>query len=130
MAKNACHFGFAVGQGDQLARDINISPRQRERIVHRRIEQCDVKIALRVSKSRLHGNVLADPNDIGSLRTLHRSAKLFQNFRVIFCTFILFPGGKRLGNSGGFGSGLCFGGNIAANICQSKNGGTRNKKCL
>ena len=127
MPQNARHFGFIIGQGDQLAGDVDIAAGQRESVVHRRIEQCHVEIALRVSKSRLHGNILTNAHNIGRLRTLHRSAKFFENFCMIFGALIPFLGGEGFGDRWACCSRLCVGGNMAADDAQSQNCGTGKK---
>ena len=75
MPQNSRHFGFAVAQGDKLTGDVDIATGQGESVVHGRIEQRYIKIALRIAEPRLHRNIFPDAHNIFRLRTLHRPAK-------------------------------------------------------
>ena len=75
MPQNPRHFGLAVAQGDKLTGDVDKATGQGEGVVHGRIEQRHIEIALRIAEPRLHRNIFPDTHNISRLRTLHRPAK-------------------------------------------------------
>jgi len=80
---HAGQLRLVVHQGDQLARGINIAPRHRESIVHRRIQKRYRKSAFCIAKTRLQGDFLANLFDILRMRARHCTAEFGNELRVI-----------------------------------------------
>src|SRR3546814_9344930 len=83
VPEHAGQFRLVVHQRHQLPRDIDIAAGDRKGVVDRRVEQGDGEIAARVRQARLHGDILPDAPDIGSLRRSEEHTSELQSLMLI-----------------------------------------------
>src|SRR5690606_37119202 len=67
----------------QLASDVDVAARNRERVVDRAVEQSDGERGLRIGQPRLQCDVAAHLRHVVGLRAAHRPAKFLQQLLVV-----------------------------------------------
>src|SRR3546814_1700694 len=81
VPERAGQLRLVVHQRHQLTRDVDITPGDREGVVHGRIEQGDGEVARRSRQARLHRDILSDAVHISGLWPFVGAAEFLEQLR-------------------------------------------------
>ena len=87
MPKYEPELGFVVHQPHQLSRDVNIAPRNGERVFHRRVQRREPIRSLRIGNPGLDRDAATDAFDIARPGPGFRTTKLGNDLGMLLLCF-------------------------------------------